>query len=167
MARVLKYIRDTVLLILGVVALNAVLEQIQPLVRWSRRLEEAPEPYLTLTIVMTVIGVLVFVGAMALFVLRGTRDMDKAMSSARARKKVKEQDDATAPALGIRESLRTGRWLRDPESFQLILALLGALVMALGMIGVFAVVMPLVGKVIVAVGVLYAIGRIGWAIWQA
>jgi hypothetical protein len=172
---------QTVLLILGILALAVIAEFIPPLKQLTNYLGEHPQPYKGITIGVSIVGWILFAVAIAYGLWTQGRPMsdDEALGfmeqSAgsptirrhfRGRAKGAEfHTDVTFRE--IKEAWQSGDWRHEPIWLPVFIGLLAVALIAFGMFGFFFVIGPPLVKLLCGGALLYAAARTAWAFWKA
>ncbi len=162
-----KGILQSVLVILGVVILEGIADQIQPLVRLTNDLAERPEPYRTTAIVMAVAGGLLFAASMIVYFVLTREKWQKAIQKGALQVRADYSAEQILTLHEIKYAYRSGQWLRDRGWIAFSLVVLGALVMMVGLFGLF-VVIGTPGIKLLALGLfVYIVARTAWGFAKA
>jgi hypothetical protein len=157
-------------------ALALALNAIPPLDDFTRALEQHPEPYKTIAIVVSIVGWGILLLAFVIGFVLSSRPMSD--QDARAFLQRTTHQRVRGPAAGrefhidttfreIKQAARTGEWLRNPRWYPIFLGLAALPLIAYGMFGFFIVVGPPVAQVLCAAALLYATVRTLWSFWKA
>lgn len=157
---------------------------IPPLKRFSAALVAKPQPYLSITIGMTVVGIVLFIVVGMITALRSGRRMTDAEAQAYASASLRVPNYAfyrgyfRGKAMGrqvensnsfrdIKEAFHSGAWWRDPVWRRFLLMIAGALLWLYGGFGIALVLGPPAVKLIVSAALLYVSVRLFWSVWRA
>jgi hypothetical protein len=157
---------------------------IPPLKQFSDDLVAHPQPYLGITIGMTVIGLGLFIVVGIVSALRDGRRMTdaeaKVYASAALRvpsyafyrgyfrgKAVGQQVQTSNSFRDIKEAFRSGAWWHDPAWRRFLLVVTGAMLWLYGAFGIAFVLGPPAIKLIFGAALLYVTVRLAWSFWQA
>jgi hypothetical protein len=157
-----KSFMQNVLVVIAFVIITSIAQQYEPLVRLSQQLQEQPQPYLGIAIGMTVVSAVSFM--VSVFVLISGRQKEKHTPR---RGEVRLTGSATFAMGDIKAAVRTGQWLRDPEWRKVTWVIFSALVLALGIFGIFLVIAPPGVKVIIVIIMIYMAAMVGRAVVRA
>lgn len=155
-----------------------------PLKQFSDDLVAHPQPYLGITIGVTVIGLGMFIVVGIVSALRSGRRMTdaeaKAYASASLRvpnytfyrgyfrgKAVGQQVETSNSFRDIKQALRNGSWWSDPESRRFLLSFAAGMLCVFGGLGIAFVLGPPAIKLIVGAVLLYVTLRLTWSFWTA
>jgi hypothetical protein len=177
----MKTLVQTVLLVVIVFAVALAVDQVAPLKQFTAFLDQHPEPYRTITLVMALGGWALLIGA---FVL-GLWSMGRPMSEDEAQQFMRtsagrpgqvrhfrgraagREFRRAATFREIKDAWRSGDWLTNPSWWPILLGLLGAPFALYGMFGYFLVFGAPTVKLVCVGALLYATARIVWGFWKA
>ena len=157
---------------------------IEPLKQFSDDLVAHPQPYLGVTIAMTVIGVVLFIVVGIVTAFRSGRRMTdseaRAYASASLRipnyafyrgyfrgKAVGQQVENSNSFRQIKHAFRSGEWLRDAGWRRFLLSFAAGMLWVFGGFGIAFVLGPPAIKLIVGAALIYVFMRLTWAFWRA
>jgi hypothetical protein len=167
-----------VLLIIAVIFASAlVADMIAPLKQLTVYLAEHLEPYLGITIVMSVVGWLFMIGVFAYTLWANgrpmtgeeARDFMRSSTGARVLKGRMGGREArmVASFAEIKDAVRTGAWLREPAWRPLFVGLFAMPCICVGMFGFVFVIGPPLVKLLCSGALVYVAARMAWAFWRA
>lgn len=177
----MKTLVQTILLVVVVFAVALAVDQVAPLKQFTAFLDQHPDPYRTITLVMAIGGWALLIGAFAL----GLWSMSRPMSEDEAQQFMRtsagrpgqvrhlrgraagREFRRAATFREIKDAWRSGDWLTDPSWWPILLGLLGAPLALYGMFGYFLVVGAPTVKLVCAGALLYATARTAWGFWKA
>ena len=158
----LKTLLGNAVLVIAFIVISAIAEQIEPLVRISRQLDEDPQPWISIAIGMAAVGWASFM--ISIFVLLFGKENVKRKTK---RGEVKLEASNTYAMGDIKAAFRTGQWVHDAEWRKLALVICSALLMALGLFSIFIVIGPPGVKVGIIIVLVYAAVMISRGIARA
>lgn len=184
MHRILNSTLGMFILVAALFVFAVVVDRITPLKQLDAYLRQHPQPYEAICLIMLGVGfaLLLYTWGVA-FIYKGRpadEEEAKAFMSGRVGpgwqgwqvgtfrgKAVMREAKLEASFSQVKEAFLTGKWLLDPEWRPLCLGFLGLLLALPGAFGFFFVVSPPAVKVIVALALVYALGRTAWGFWKA
>ncbi len=177
----MKTLLQTIGLIIAIFLFAYLADQFAPLKQATIYLQEHPQPYRGIAIALTIFGCALLIGSFFVNLWARGRPMaeDEArefMNRSAGRPTVVRASRGAvagrtyrgeASFRDIKEAVRTGAWLHDPNIWPFLIALVGVLLAAYGMFGYFVVVGPPVVKLLCVGALAYATARTAWAFWRA
>ena len=172
----LKTLAFDIAFLAGIVALAILCDEIKPLRDLDAYLSR-PGPVqrgiMGAGIGLAVVGGLLMLGAQFLPApRRSSPPSDAALDGAAVpidsreeRARLSRSFEAEASAAQVKEAWRRRSWRYDRTWRIFFAMLLGALLVTLGLFGIFLVIAPLAVKVLMAGGLVYFAVRIGWEFW--
>jgi hypothetical protein len=175
---------DRVLFFAFVVLSIAFAPYIAPLKQFSDDLVDHPQPYLGITIAMTVIGVGLFIAVGIVTAFSSGRRMTDAQAQAYSSASLRvpnytfyrgyfrgvasgRQVETANSFRDIKDAFRSGAWWRYSAWRRFLLMVAGALLWLYGGFGIAFVLGPPAIKLIVGAALLYLSARLSWSIWRA
>ncbi len=159
------------LLALALLALAFAVELIPPVRALTDYLDRHPEPWLTLTIAATVVGWLLFAGAVLVGILAQGRPLSageaRAQAGFRRGAGVGREFQMTRSFSSIKDAFRSGAWRRDPDWYPIFLGLAAMPLILYGMFGIAIVLGPPLVKALCAGALLYATVMLVRSFWKA
>jgi len=172
----MKTIIRTFLLIVIIFGMALLADQIRPLKQLTLYLNEHPRPYTTIAIVLAVAGWALLISSFILGFWKKGRPMSEDetrqyMQGSGYRRfsglTAGREFEVETTFRDIKETIRSGSWLRDAGWWIILLGLLGLPLAVYGMFGYFIVIGPPLVKLICAGALLYATFRAAWSFWKA
>ena len=169
------------LIVIALVAAALLVDQITALTNFARYLDEHPEPYRSLAIVVSIVGwaLLIIALAYGLWTQGTPMSEEEAQAFARtstARPRMHRVFAGRAAGRtfyaedtirAIKDSVRTGAWRHDSPMWPFLIGLPGLALAVYGMFGYFFVVGPPLVKLICAGVLAYATVRAAWGFYKA
>ncbi len=157
---------------------------IAPLKRFSDDFAAHPQPYLGITIGMTVVGVGLFIAVGVVTALRSGRRMTDAQAQAYASAPLRvpnytfyrgyfrgkafgQEVENSGSFRQIKHAFRSGEWLRDAGWRRFLLSFAGGMLWVFGALGIAFVLGPPAIKLIAGAALIYEFTQLAWAFWRA
>lgn len=172
----MRSILTTVLWVGLIIVLAIAVDQITPLNQHTSYLDQHPEPYRSITIILSVAGWGLLLGVLVVMLWRRGRTMSEGeakrfMQESPVQTRVSARFSgiaagreyrAEASFREIKAAVRSGEWRRDPGWWPLLAGLAAIILIVYGMFGYFIVTGPALVKVLCGGALLYATARSAW-----
>ncbi len=146
----------------------------EPLSPLTSLMERHQQALLMVIGTLTALGLVAFLGGLTYLMLRpplvdsGSTAPSPARSAlSGGRLRASASVDVDIPMRDLKQALRTGAWSQDPLWRIYIIIMVGAMTMAIGIVGILVVLAPLPVKLLLAAALLYAAIRIALGFAQA
>ena len=177
----MKTLLKTFLTILVLFVLALAAELIVPLKQLTVYLEQHPDPYRLIAVVIAVIGWILMIGVFVYLLVENGTSMPEGQARQFAQSGT-GQSPATQRVFGratgrefylqvtfreIKDAVRSGAWVHQGRMWAILIGILALALIAYGMFGYFFVIGPPLVKLLCAGALVYATLRTLWGFWLA